>query len=185
MGTETTRGCADVHPRFSSRSGTPNDCSIFTTARCTITGNPSMTNWAIVNVYLRLGVLYVAPSDGVADVESVEVARDERSLGEAIDRALDIASRVTTVQTNLRDYKWPVLAVAGLKSARQFERGLKLLQIVCENGTSCTLQRYMAQANCSHGLEPADICSTDVLPVGSVLAAKCMAAFQRGDWRVR
>ncbi|MDB5070903.1 MAG: hypothetical protein JWM87_2014 [Candidatus Eremiobacteraeota bacterium] len=139
---------------------------------------------ATVNLYSRGDAIYVAPSDGVADLEPVEVVRDQSKLRSAIERALDLAGRTPWEPRSLRNYKWPVLGAAGIKSAVQFERGVKFLMLECEDGR-CTIQRYVPDIASGRGFDPGDILFTgDAVPVEE-LAFRVLESFDRSDWRVR
>jgi hypothetical protein len=140
---------------------------------------------ATVNLYSRGGAIYVAASDGVVDLEPIEVVRDRGALGPAIERALDLAGRTPWAPRNLREYKWPVLRAAGIKSAVQFERGVKFLMLECADGGKCTIQRYLPDVAHGRGFDPGDILFAGVAVSAGDLASHVLESFDRSDWCVR
>ena len=107
------------------------------------------------------------------------------TAGDAMNRALQAAKPAPQRPPNLRDYKWPVLKVSGVRSVREFERGLQMVSIDCENGEYAA-QRYRPDVVNGRGFDPDEILFRIGEDCGLPAVAERLAqAFDGPDWPTR
>ena len=139
-----------------------------------------------ISILQRNGIIYVAPNDGIIDLEPVERVTVSDDLADAVGRALKAAPKAPPSEfPNLRNYVDPVRKAAGVRSALQFERGLKLLSLENANG-EYVVQRLVPNTVNGRGFDLDAILFRllEDTPLSTV-AARINEAFSDPAWPVR
>ena len=142
-----------------------------------------MLNVANINIYERDGRMYVAPTNGLADLEPVEIVSGTGDLPPALGRAFEASLDGPGEFADLRHYRWPVLKAAKVRTVKEFERGMRMLTLDHVDG-AYVATRYVPDSD--RGLNPEKVVFRLDDSIGlSSLAAHIEAVFADPDWRGR
>ncbi len=136
-----------------------------------------------IKIYQRSCQIYVAPTNGLAELEPIEIVNRSDDLASALGRALKAAQDGPGEHPDLRHYKSPVQKAASVRSTKEFERGLKLLSLDHVDG-AYVATRYVPAPD--RGLDPDEVVfrlSDDVEL--RLLAAAVEKSFADSKWRTR